>query len=181
MKKNTYSTLLLLMLFFAYPLVQLSAQNINTAAEPSQKISPREFAIPTSPLFDLMGVAPSQVARTSDIKDFKVDWSFKSWRLNPNLAIQAQPIWELFYNKKKIEKYQAAKYVARTLASLDVSVGTVQNEVGDRRIGNAIKMNLFKQKDPLLVKGAYEELQKTFEEELVKLKTNEQQLLPTLR
>ncbi|MES1224580.1 MAG: hypothetical protein ABUT20_54305, partial [Bacteroidota bacterium] len=125
------------------------------AVDAAQKLSPRELTIPTSPLFDLMGVAPSQVARTADIKDFKVDWSFKNWRLNPNLAIQAQPVWELFYNRKKLDKYQAASSFQRMMASLDVSLGTVQNELSDRRIGGAVKMNLYKQKDPLLIKGLY--------------------------
>jgi len=58
-------------------------------SQQGEKPAPKEFAIPTSPLFDLMGAAPSQVPRTSAIKDFKVDWSFRNWRVNPNLAIQA--------------------------------------------------------------------------------------------
>ncbi|HTM99608.1 MAG TPA: hypothetical protein VL088_12725, partial [Pedobacter sp.] len=44
----------------------------------AEKLVPREFAIPASPLFDLLGAAPNQVARTSNLKDFKVDWSFKN-------------------------------------------------------------------------------------------------------
>ena len=71
----------------------------------SGRLSPKEFAIPPSPVFDLMGVTPSQINRTSDIKDFKVDWSFKSWRLNPNIAIQSQPVWELLYRRKDLKKY----------------------------------------------------------------------------
>ena len=144
------------------------------------KITPKEFAIPTSPLFDLLGAAPSQVARSADIKDFKVDWSFRNWRLNPNLAIEAQPVWELFYNRKKIDKYQQASYLKRMFASLDVSLGTVQGESDSRRLGGALKMNLYKQKDPLLVKGVYEEVQQAFDEELVELKRKEKELLQAL-
>src|SRR6187549_2355845 len=92
------------------------------------RLSPKEFSIPASPVFDLMGVTPSQINRTTDIKDFKVDWSFKSWRLNPNLAIQSQPVWELLYNRKDLSKYQAASRFMRRMASLDISVGTVQDE-----------------------------------------------------
>ena len=66
------------------------------------RLTPKEFSIPASPVFDLMNVTSSQVNRTSDIKDFKVDWSFKSWKLSPNLAIQSQPIWEMFYNRKDL-------------------------------------------------------------------------------
>lgn len=144
------------------------------------KPAPREFAIPTSPLFDLMGMAPSQVASTAAIKDFKVDWSFKNWRVNPNLAIQAQPIWELFYNKKNLQKYQQARRFQRMLSSLDMSVGTVQTETGDRRIGGALKMSLYRCKDPLLVKGAYDDIQQTFSAELATLKQTEKNLLLAL-
>jgi hypothetical protein len=142
----------------------LSAQDANTDAK-TGRLSPKEFSIPVSPVFDLMGVTPSQINRTSDIKNFKVDWSFKSWRLNPNLAIQSQPFWELFYNRKDLSKYQAASGFMRKLASLDVSMGTVQNEESDRRIGMAAKLNLFKQKDPLMVRSMYEDIGLRFTEE----------------
>ncbi len=149
-------------------------------SQEAEKPAPKEFAIPTSPLFDLMGAAPSQVARTASIKDFKVDWSFRNWRVNPNLAIQAQPIWELFYNKKNLEKYQRTNRLQRMLSSLDLSAGTIQTENGDRRIGTAVKMNLFQQKDPLLVKGAYDDVQQTFAAELLTLKQTEKDLLASL-
>jgi hypothetical protein len=119
------------------------------------RVSPKEFSIPASPVFDLMGVTSSQINRTSDIKDFKVDWSFKSWKLNPNLAIQSQPVWELLYNRKDLGKYQAASRFMRRLASLDVSIGSVQDENNDRRIGFAAKLNLLKQKDPLMARELY--------------------------
>jgi hypothetical protein len=144
------------------------------------KLIPREFAIPASPLFDLMGAAPSRVIKSSEIKDFKVDWSFRNWRVNPNLAIQGQPIWELFYNRKNLSKYQNAGYFARTLASADVSLGTISGETNDRRIGGALKLNLYRQKDPLLAKDLYVKIQASFEEELKILKLNEKLLLHTL-
>jgi hypothetical protein len=119
------------------------------------RVSPKELTIPAAPVFDLMGVTPSQINRTSDIKDFKVDWSFKSWKLNPNLAIQSQPVWEMFYNRKDLSKYQAASGFMRKLASTDVSIGSVQDENNDRRIGFATKFNLYKQNDPLMAKELY--------------------------
>ncbi len=146
----------------------------------AENLVPKEFAIPASPLFDLLGAAPNQVARTSNLKDFKVDWSFKNWRVNPNIAIQGQPIWELFYNKKNISKYQSASTVERMLASLDVSIGSVTSDINDRRLGGALKMNLFTNKDPLRNKGAYDEIQKTFDDELAQLKQNETDLLKKL-
>ncbi len=131
----------------------------------SGRISPKELTIPASPVFDMMGVVPAQVTRTNDIKDFKVDWSFKSWRLNPNLAIESQPVWELLYNRKEITKYQQASGFMRHFSSLDVSVGTVQTEDNDRRIGFAVKLNLYKQRDPLLSKELYQDLLPKFREE----------------
>ena len=105
-----------------------------------------------------MGVTPSQINRTSDIKDFKVDWSFKSWRLNPNIAIQSQPVWEILYRRKDLQKYQRSNYMMRRLASLDLSLGTVQNEENDRRIGFAVKMNVLKGSDPLMAKELYDDI-----------------------
>ncbi|MBO9566053.1 MAG: hypothetical protein J7621_24980 [Niastella sp.] len=142
----------------------------------SSRVTPKELNIPASPVFDLMGVTPSQVTRTSDIKDFKVDWSFKSWRLNPNLAIQSQPFWELFYNRKSLDKYQRASGFMRRLASLDLSIGTVQNEESDRRIGAAVKFNLIKKGDPLLAKDLYTGIPEKYEAEKKELESQLKQL-----
>lgn len=154
---------------------------LNLASEEvPDKLVPKELSIPSSPLFDLMGASPSLVAKSADIKNFKVDWSFRSWRLNPNIAIQSQPIWELCYNRKKIEKYQQAGRVSRMLASTDLSLGTIQNEVGDRRIGGALKMNLYKQFDPLLIRNMYQDVEQAFQEEYTQLVAKERTLLKQL-
>ena len=129
------------------------------------RISPKELTIPASPVFDLMGVTPSQINRTSDIKDFKVDWSFKSWKLDPNLAIQSQPVWEILYNRKDLGKYQAASRFMRRLASLDISIGSVQDENNDRRIGAAAKLNVYRQKDPLMAKELYQDISEKYKAE----------------
>ncbi|MBC6489552.1 hypothetical protein ACFSQD_04420 [Flavihumibacter stibioxidans] len=142
----------------------------------NKRISPKEFAIPASPVFDVMGVTPSQINRTADIKDFKVDWSFKSWRLNPNLALQSQPIWEMFFNRKDLGKYQNASRFMRQLASLDVSMGTVQDESGDRRIGYALKANLFRQRDPLLARELYADIGERYQAEKTELDQTLKQL-----
>ena len=150
----------------------LKAQDLDN--KETARLTPKELAIPASPVFDLMGVVPSQVVRTDEIRDFKVDWSFKSWRLNPNLAIEAKPFWEILYNRKNIEKYQKAPMILRKLASVDVSVGTVQNEQNDRRIGFAIKTNIIRGKDPLLQKELYVEINERYKLEKENL---EKQLL----
>lgn len=140
------------------------------------RISPKELSIPAAPIFDMMGVTPSQINRTSDIKDFKVDWSFKSWRLNPNLAIQSQPVWEAFYNRKDLNKYQNASPFMRRLASLDVSVGSVQNEDNDRRIGFALKMNIISTRDPLLARDLYKDISEKYRNEKTELETQLKEL-----
>jgi len=176
---KTTKTFLLIILLLCKLNMYTTAQTAKEIKD-AEKLVPKEFAIPASPLFDLLGAAPNQVARSSNLKDFKVDWSFKNWRVNPNIAVQGQPIWEIFYNKKSIEKYQSASNFQRMLASLDLSVGSITNDISDRRLGGAVKMNLFTKKDPLRVKGAYDEIQKTFDEELVQLKKNEAELLKNL-
>lgn len=128
----------------------------------NDRVTPKEFSIPASPVFDLMGVVPSQVTRLGDIKDFKVDWSFRSWRLSPNLAIQAQPIWEMLYHRKDLSKYQNASAFMRKLAALDVSFGTVQNEQNDRRLGFAVKANIIRGKDPLLVRDVFNDINENY-------------------
>jgi hypothetical protein len=158
--------------FFLNILQKVIAQDDTKAG----RITPKELSIPPSPVFDLMGVTPSQINHTSDIKDFKVDWSFKSWRLNPNLAIQSQPVWEILYNRKELGKYQRASPFMHKLASLDVSIGSVQNEDNDRRIGFAIKMNLYKKKDPLLAKELYEDIALKYRNEKKELESQLKEL-----
>jgi len=148
--------------------------------QPAGRITPKELSIPASPVFDMMGVTSSQINRTSDIKDFKVDWSFKSWKLSPNLAIQSQPVWELLYNRRDLEKYQAASPFMRRLASLDLSIGSVQDENDDRRIGFAAKINLIKQRDPLMAKELYAGISERFKAEKDDLEEQLKQLQYTL-
>ncbi len=158
---KTLPAIALLLLLQQVANTQNNTQNDATAG----KLSPKELSIPASPVFDLMGVTPSQVTRTSDIKDFKVDWSFKSWKLSPNLALQSQPVWELLYNRKDLDKYQRASGFMRHMASIDFSAGTVQNEDNDRQIGGALKINLFKKSDPLMSKELYAGIREKYKAE----------------
>lgn len=144
----------LLLIFFAGTLSAQTAASL-LYGDSTRRLSTKELTIPENPVFDLMGVTPAQVTRMSDIKDVKVDWSFKSWKLNPNIAIEGQPVWELFYGSRRLRKYQQAGSFMRMLSSLDVSGGTIQSETGDRRIGVAVKLSLYRQKDPLLMNDYY--------------------------
>ncbi len=163
MNLKKHEKLLLTGSFLLFVLFPVFSQDVE------EKLVPKEFSIPVSPVFDLMGVSPSSVSRASDIKDFKVDWSFKTWRLNPNIAIQGQPIWEIFYNRKDLTKYQQSTPLMRKLASLDLSLGTIVNEDNDRRIGFAGKINLINSKDPLMASELYEEVGLKYKDEREKL------------
>jgi hypothetical protein len=164
-----YSCCLLLCLCYATSVI---CQQVETAAG---RVSPKELTIPASPIFDLMGATPSQINRTSDIKDFKVDWSLR-YGINPNLAIESQPFWELLYNRKDLNKYQNASGFMRKLASVDLSLGTIQDESSYRRIGGAVKINLYREKDPLMAKDLYEDISLKYKNEKAEL---EQQLKDT--
>lgn len=152
------------------------AQQTETSAG---RVSPKELAISPSPIFDLMAATPTQVTRMADIKDFKVDWSLK-YGVNPNLAIQSQPFWEFFYNRKDLSKYQKASGFMRKLASIDLSLGSIQDDDNYRRIGGAVKLNLYRQKDPLMEKGMYEDIGAKYKQEkeelLLQLKEAKQKL-----
>ncbi|MFM1745948.1 MAG: hypothetical protein RLZZ630_1885 [Bacteroidota bacterium] len=151
-----------------------------SVSEDKNKLVPRELSIPPSPLFDMMGASPAIVAKSAAIRDFKVDWSFRSWRINPNLAIESQPIWEIFYSRKDLNKYREASAFSRMLSTVDVSLGTIVNELNDRRIGGAVKINVYRQKDPLLEKTPFESIQQQFNDEHVVLIENERSLLKQL-
>lgn len=154
---NFINTVLILSLTILAGVNSIAQQPV-APLDSTGKLGSRELSIPENPVFDLMGVTPAQVTRMGDIKNVKVDWSFKSWKLNPNIAVEGQPVWELFYNKKSLNKYQQASGFMRMLSTLDVSGGTIQSETGDRRIGMAVKLALYHEKDPLLMRDYYTDI-----------------------
>jgi hypothetical protein len=122
---------------------------IDTLVPTNNPKKPLEFTIPTSAAFDLLGVTPAQVTKPGNIRDFKVDWSFASWRLKPNIAIQAQPIWELLYNRPNLNKYWSASKLMKMLSTVDFSAGTVEDADLNRRLAVATKITLLKSHDAL--------------------------------
>jgi hypothetical protein len=46
----------------------------------------------------------------------------------------------------------------RKLSSIDLSLGTIQDESSYRRIGGAFKINLYRERDPLMAKELYEDI-----------------------
>jgi hypothetical protein len=77
----------------------------------------------------------------------------------------------MLYNRKELDKYQNASSFMRRLSSLDISIGSVQNEDNDRRIGFAAKLNLWDQKDPLMAKDIYSGIDEKYKTEREDLQT----------
>lgn len=155
-----------------------------------------EFSIPVSPAFDLLGVNPCLVPKPSNLRNFKVDWSFKSYGLTPNLAIQTQPINEIYFNTpKKLKNYYKRSNFLKRMASLDLSAGTVdgntelntksltfkdiegndsiviiENNWRIRSFSYAAKINLYKEYEPLDDKHIFRNVIKEYDEKKADLK-----------
>ncbi len=127
-----------------------------------------EFAIPAAPAYMLLDASSPLVNQPANVRDFKVDWSLRSYALQPNIALEAQPIWEIFYNKSDISKYQKTSKFMRTLSTLSLSGGTLQKNVDllkdsvltttlINQASIAFKINLYRQYDPLMDVEIYKE------------------------
>jgi hypothetical protein len=64
------------------------------------KSSVPDMSIPAAPAYQMLDANASLVGRASVTRDFKVDWSLKSYRLAPNLALELQPVWLAAYSGK---------------------------------------------------------------------------------
>jgi hypothetical protein len=128
----------------------LFGQN-NTPLDKAAKAT--EFAIPASPAFNMLNEnVPSRIQRYASLHDFKVDWSMTNGRqgysLSPGIAIEAQPIWLLFFDRAGAAKYRSATSLTRTLSTLSVSLGT--NASNDKNwLAWGAKLTLYRENDPL--------------------------------
>ena len=126
-----------------------------------------DFTIPAAPAYQLLDANASLVGRASVTRDFKVDWSLKSYRLAPNLALEIQPVWLLAYNKNNdVSRYRKAGYLMRTLSTLSASAGTLDGNDTTRFFSYALKMNLFRSHDPFLDNDLYNDYQASYESSL---------------
>ncbi len=183
----------LFMLLILFSITKVMAQEYGNFEKDGQSIifHATEFSIPVSPAFDLLGVNPCLVPKPSLIRNFKVDWSFKTYGLAPNLALQTQPINELFFNTpKKLKDYRKAASWKRFLSTLDLSMGTIdgandvetkaqfvtssegidslviiQNNWRLRSFAYAFKLNLYSQFDPLKERKIFNKVLKDYAEE----------------
>jgi hypothetical protein len=186
---------MILVMFFSGFLYGQSETNLEERGV-NQLTQTSEFSIPISPAFDLLGVNPSLVPKPGVLRNFKVDWSFKSYGLTPNLALQVQPFNELYFNSpKKLKTYNKRSGLLKMLATLDISAGTIDgnNNVETKQLtfqdieGNdsivisennwrirsfayAFKLNLYKQYDPMSNKYIFNRVIKEYDEKKVELK-----------
>jgi hypothetical protein len=143
----------LLLLFLGYCLVAQSNTNEQIGAQESRVAKATEFSIPTSAAFNMLNEnTPNRIERYASLHDFKVDWSLtngqQGYTLSPGLAIEAQPVWLLFFDRAGAAKYRSATPLTRTLSTLSVSVGTTAT-TEKNWLAWAAKLNLYRQNDPL--------------------------------
>ena len=123
----------------------------NTPLDKAAKAT--EFAIPASPAFNMLNEnVPSRIQRYASLHDFKVDWSMtngqQGYTLSPGIALEAQPVWLLFFDRAGAAKYRSATPLTRMLSTLSVSLGT--NASNDKNwLAWGAKLNLYRQNDPL--------------------------------
>ncbi len=164
----------------------LSAQSDVSATE---TVKATEFTIPAAPAYMLLDASSPLVNQPGNVRDFKVDWSLRSYRLQPNLALEGQPIWEIFYNRPDLSRYQKASGFMRTLSTLSLSGGTLQKDISVpldsvttqtltiNQLAIAVKINLYRQYDPLMEEDVY----KPSMEEYLKQKEALNQQITTLK
>jgi hypothetical protein len=137
-------------------------------------------AIPSAPVFSLLGVNPEIVSRPSDIKEFKVDWRIKNYKIAPDLALEFQPLWWLYYRKKGLDSYQQASSFDKVLSSASLSFATAKMD-GLNHMGMALKLNLYKEFDPYLDQRLQEDYELMEEEVIAPLQMELDSLLIELR
>lgn len=109
-------------------------------------------AIPSAPAFSLLGVNPETVTRPTDVKSFKVDWRIKNYKVAPDLAFEAQPIWWLHTRRKGPKAYREASNLSRVLSTTTFSLATAKID-NVNHLSYAIKLNVYKEHDPFLHEG----------------------------
>jgi len=125
-------------------------------AEEEEVLSEAEFAIPSAPAFSLMGITPELVPRPGVVRNFKVDWRIRDYKGAPDLALEALPLWILFFNNDDLSKYRSASGLSRMLSTFSFSLSTASFN-NTNHLGYAFKLNLFRAKDPLMDANILEE------------------------
>ena len=141
--------LLLLGLSCFYFLPHTQAQFSESLESAGERSQATPLSIPLSPAYQLLDAGATLVNQPSSIHEIKVDWSFKSYNLSPNLSLELQPVWMLFYEREPLLLYQSSSGLMRKLSTASVSIGTLGND-SINQLAIAAKINLFHRADPLM-------------------------------
>ncbi|HRI27697.1 MAG TPA: hypothetical protein PK239_07495 [Chitinophagales bacterium] len=120
----------------------------NTADTFGEQLKNTEFGIPVSPAFVMLDATPERIIRPALPRSFKVDWSLRTYSFAPNIALEAQPLWLLLYDKAPLSKYQKANSLLKTLSTISLSAGTTQKD-SINNLAWGLKMNVYRSRDPL--------------------------------
>ncbi len=131
--------------------------NVLAQDEFYEELRSAEMSIPSAPAFALLNVNPEMVLRPSDLRSFKVDWRIKNYNLAPDLALEGQPLWHLYYKRRPFDEYVNAGLLARRLSTLSVSVGTAKID-GVNHAAYSVKMNLYAENDHISDRAIIAEL-----------------------
>lgn len=131
---------MLLLLLWILPSIGISQDQVY------EEWKKTESAIPSAPAFAMLGVNPETVLRPSDLKSFKVDWRIKNYNLAPDLALEAQPLWHLYYKNLDYQAYLKTSALAKKLSTISLSFGTAKLD-GVNHASYALKVNLYRHAD----------------------------------
>jgi len=107
----------------------------------------------------MLGVTPEVVTRPGYVRDFKVDWRIKNYKVAPDLALEAQPVWLLYYDRHDLDRYRRATSLQKTLSTMSFSFATAKID-NVNHMSTAIKFNIYREKDPIMDKKLIAELQR---------------------
>ena len=127
-------------------LIVLCCVVMEMGAQESELPDAIPHSIPSSPAFSLLGVNPELVTRPSDVKEFKVDWRIKNYKVAPDLALEAQPLWWLYYSKKRPGELRNMNRIQRILSTTSISFATAKVD-NVNHLAWAIKANVYKEFD----------------------------------
>lgn len=147
----------------------LSCSIVSGQAEVEEEFSGTHSAkytnlnVPSVPAFILLDVTAAKVQQAGYTRSVKIDWTMKNYKNTPNVGLELQPLWLLYYNQSDLSRYRKASPLARKLSTLSVSVGTYNQDFW-RQIAYAVKLNLYQGDDPLM-NDDLDDATKEYEEE----------------
>lgn len=101
-----------------------------------------QYSIPSSGAFTLLGVNPENVSTPGFSRDFKIDYFFQDSQLNPNIALQCQPFWLLFYKNKTIDSWSDANFLHSIVANTEFSFGSTENQTKGNQFAYSFKTTI---------------------------------------